>query len=69
MFDKEVKKCFICAMTATHRFKDCVSVHCECNCLQEIRGEVPLAFCDYPKWFRVIPRKIMKRTIKTRKEI
>jgi hypothetical protein len=59
--DKEIKKCLVCAMGTAHRFKDCYSWDCECLCLDEIRGEVPLPLTEWPKWFRIIPRKATKR--------
>jgi hypothetical protein len=61
MLDKQVKKCLVCALGAAHKFKDCYSPNCECGCLQEIRGEVPLPLEEWPAWFRFIPRKATKR--------
>jgi hypothetical protein len=52
----------VCAMGTQHKFRDCDSPNCECNCLQEIRGPLPLSFEEYPEWFRLIPRQIKKRT-------
>jgi hypothetical protein len=61
MSDKEVKKCLVCSMFTVHKFKDCCSTNCECNCLQEIRGEVPLPIEECPRWFRVVTRKDAQR--------
>jgi len=59
--DKEIKKCLVCSMGTAHRFRDCFSPDCECNCLNEIRNEQPLPFEEWPEWFRLIPRKATKR--------
>ena len=55
--DKEVKKCLVCAIATTHKFKNCHSPDCQCNCISEIRGEVPLPLENWPKWFRIVTRK------------
>jgi len=60
----EVKKCLVCAMSTNHRFRECDSINCECLCLEEIHGSVPLAFDDYPRWFRVVTRKEAERFTK-----
>lgn len=63
-----VVKCLSCSMLATHKFKDCESTVCECNCLSEIRGEVPLKKSEYPKWFRLVTRQDTKQFKKTTKK-
>ena len=61
MKDKEIKKCLVCAFSLNHKFKECASPVCECNCLSEIRGKVPLNFNEYPQWFRIVSRKDAQR--------
>lgn len=29
-------KCFICATRKDHHFKDCISIECSCQCVQEL---------------------------------
>lgn len=57
----QVKKCLVCRFVVPHKFKDCFSPQCECNCLSEIRGEMPLPFEECPKWFRCIPLKSTRK--------
>jgi len=61
---EEVKKCLVCSMSTTHKFKDCSSSICECGCLYEIRGEEPLPFEEWPAWFRIVSRKDAQRFTK-----
>lgn len=58
---EEIKKCLTCAMSANHRFRDCADADCECNCLNEIHGETPLPFDEWPDWFRLVSRKDAER--------
>jgi hypothetical protein len=57
----EVKKCLVCAMSLEHNFRDCFSQECECGCLEEIRGKIPLTLDQMPRWFRNIPLKAVKK--------
>jgi hypothetical protein len=60
----EIRKCLVCAMGSEHRFKDCANPACDCICIEEIRGEEPLDFNEYPKWFQLVSRKDAQRFTK-----
>jgi hypothetical protein len=58
-------KCFICRTRATHRFNDCVSATCSCQCVSqiytfpknELAEEVP---DDSPKFLKINNVEIKK---------